>query len=106
MNSMQLYAVTWQFEDIELQKAAYAKYIEYMEGGAEMDNFEGFELLTRVHMPQTGQGIVICKAADEVALFKHFAPWRAMFGVEFNIQPAFTSQKVVNCHKELFAALG
>ena len=103
---MQLYAVTWQFEDIELQKAAYSKYIEYMEDWAQMDNYEGCELVTRVHMPQTGQGIVICKAEDEVALFKHFAPWRAMFGVEVNIQPAFTSEKVVACHKELFAALG
>ena len=47
---MQLYAVTWQFEDIELQKAAYGKYIEYIEGGAEMDNFEGFELVVRVEI--------------------------------------------------------
>ena len=103
---MQLYAVTWQFEDIDLQKAAYAKYIEYMESGAAMDNFPGFELVQRVHMPQTGQGVVICKAENSTALFKHFAPWRAMFGVEFNIQPAFTSTEVAACHKELFAEMG
>ena len=28
-----------------------------------------------------------------MVLFKHFAPWRAMFGVEFDMQPAFTDEE-------------
>ena len=35
--TMQLYNVTWQFPEIEGQKAAYAKLIEYMASGAEAD---------------------------------------------------------------------
>ena len=52
---MQLYNVTWQFPEIEGQKAAYAKLIEYMASGAEGDHIEGFELISRTHCPQTRQ---------------------------------------------------
>ena len=53
---MQLYNVTWQFPEIEGQKAAYAKLIEYMASGAEGDHIDGFELISRTHCPQTGTG--------------------------------------------------
>ena len=102
---MQLYNVSFQFPEIEGQKAAYAKLIEYMSSGAEGDNFEGFELITRVHCPQVGSGVVICKAKSGKELFKHFAPWRAMFGVEFDMQPAFTDEEMCECHKELFETM-
>ena len=102
---MQLYNVSWQFPEIEGQKAAYAKLIEYMASGADGDSFEGFELISRTHCPQTGSGVVICKASGSKALFKHFAPWRAMFGVEFDMQPAFTDQEVCECHQELFQTM-
>ena len=68
-----------QFPEIEGQKAAYAKLIEYMASGAEGDHIDGFELISRTHCPQTGSGVVICKAESSMVLFKHFAPWRAMF---------------------------
>ena len=51
---MQLYNVTWQFPDIEGQKAAYAKIIDYIASGAEGDCIDGFELISRTHCPQTG----------------------------------------------------
>ena len=103
---MQLFNVTWQFPEIEGQKAAYAKLIEYMASGAEGDHIEGFELISRTHCPQTGSGVVICKAESSMVLFKHFAPWRAMFGVEFDMQPAFTDEEACACHKELFEMMG
>ena len=103
---MQLYNVTWQFPEIEGQKAAYAKLIEYMASGADADCFDGFELISRTHCPQTGSGVVICKARGTKELFKHFAPWRAMFGVEFDMQPAFSDEEVCECHKDLFESMG
>ena len=103
---MQLYNVTWQFPDIEGQKAAYAKIIDYIASGAEGDRIDGFELISRTHCPQTGSGVVICKAESSTVLFKHFAPWRAMFGVEFVMQPAFTDEEVCACYKELFEMMG
>ena len=102
---MLLYNVTWQFPEIEGQKAAYAKLIDYMASGAEADCFDGFELISRTHCPQTGSGVVICKARGTKELFKHFAPWRAMFGVEFDMQPAFSDEEVCACHKELFESM-
>ena len=103
--TMQLYNVTWQFPEIEGQKSAYAKLIDYMASGAEADCFDGFELISRTHCPQTGSGVVICKARGTKELFKHFAPWRAMFGVEFDMQPAFSDEEVCACHKELFESM-
>ena len=81
---VQLYNVTWQFPEIEGQKAAFAKLIDYMASGAQGDHIDGFELISRTHCPETGSGVVICKAESAKVLFQHFAPWRAMFGVEFD----------------------
>ena len=103
---MQLYNVTWQFPEIEGQRAAYAKLMDYMASGAEGDHIDGFELISRTHCPQTGSGVVICKAESSMVLFKHFAPWRALFGVEFDMQPAFTDEEACACHKELFEMMG
>ena len=103
---MQLYNVTWQFPEIEGQKAAYAKLIEYMASGAEGDHIDGFELISRTHCPQTGSGVVICKAESSMVLSKHFAPCHAMLGVEFFIQPALTDEEVYVCYKELLEMMG
>ena len=102
---MQLYNVSWQFPEIEGQKAAYAKLIEYLASGAEGDCFDGFELISRTHCPQTGSGARICKARRTKELCKHCAPWRAMFGVECDMQPAFSDEEVCACHKELFESM-
>ena len=46
-----------------------------MENGALEDNTEGFELVARLHMPESGRICVICKAVDAsaVPLFHVFA---------------------------------
>ena len=54
---MQLYNVTWQFPEIEGQKAAYAKLIDYMASGAEADCFDGFELISRTQLQGHCQAI-------------------------------------------------
>ena len=102
---MQLYSVTFRFTSEGVQNTAYSKLIEYIESGAEADRALGFELITRVHCPQVGSGVVICKAKSGIELLKHFAPWRAMFGVEFDMQPAFTDKEMCECHKELWESL-
>ena len=105
---MQLYLVVCQFEDIELQKAAYAQFIELWESGAmaKEDKFDGFELLFRVHAPGEGRVVVLCRADGDKQLFTHFAPWRAQFGIVMEITPVISCQNVVDYHKDLFAKLG
>ena len=105
---MQLYLVDCQFEDIELQKAAYAQFIELWESGAmaKEDKFDGFELLFRVHAPGEGRVVVLCRAQGDKQLFTHFAPWRAQFGIVMEITPVISCQDVVDYHKDLFAKLG
>ena len=57
---MQLYLADIQFDDIDMQKAAYAQFVELWESGAmaKEDKFEGFELLFRVHAPGEGRVVV------------------------------------------------
>ena len=103
MSDLQFYVVNFSFPDIENQLAAYKQFIEYAEGGYPDDNFEGFEMFARFHMPQNGSGVVICRASGSSALFKHFAPWRAQFGMELDIEPAMGCDEAVAMHKALFA---
>ena len=68
---MQLYLADIQFDDIDMQKAAYAQFIELWESGAmaKEDKFEGFEMLFRVHAPGEGRVVVLCRAESDKQLF-------------------------------------
>lgn len=37
----------------ETQDEGYTAFIEYMDSGAEGDKFDGFELVARLHMPES-----------------------------------------------------
>ncbi len=74
---MQLYLVIGTFPDIDSQLAGYREFINYFEGGCPNDNFDGFELINRVHLPGQGQVVGIFKARSTDELFQHLAPWRA-----------------------------
>jgi len=76
-----------------------------MEAGALQDKFDGFELVARLHMPESGRICVICKAADAKALFRHFMFWRSMFGVDFSYSPALSCGEMVEMQKEHNARL-
>ena len=105
---MQLYLADCQFQDIELQKAAYAKFIELWESGdmAKEDKFDGFELLFRVHAPGEGRVVILCRAESDKQLFAHFASWRAQYNLIIEFTPVISCQNVVDYHKDLFAKLG
>ena len=44
------------------QSEGYILFEQYIASGAPKDNFDGFELISRVHAPQTGEVFVTCKA--------------------------------------------
>ena len=90
---MQFYVCNGQIPT-ETQDEGYTAFINYMESGAAADKADGFELVARLHMPESGRVCVICKAADAKALFRHFMVWRSMFGIDFEYCPALTSPAV------------
>jgi len=104
---MQLYLVDCQFPDIERQVAAYKQFVEFWENGEmiKQDQFDGFEMLFRVHAPGEGRVVILCKAKSDKELFLHFAPWRAQFGIDMEITPVISCQNVVDYHKDLFAKM-
>ena len=101
---MQFYVCNAQVP-VETQDEGYTAFIDYMESGAANDRFEGFELVARLHMPESGRLTIICKAADAKALFRHFMFWRSAFGVDFEYSPALTCAEMVEMQKELNAKM-
>ena len=47
-----------------------------------MDNFEGFELISRLHVPETWEVSVTFKAANHLSLSEYFGVWIAKFALE------------------------
>ncbi len=95
---MQFYVVTCVVPS-ETQDEGYTAFIKYMEDGAVMDKFDGFELVARLHMPESGELCIICKADSTKSLFKHFMFWRSAFGCEFLYRPALTCAEMVEMQK-------
>ena len=95
---MQYYVCNGQIPT-ETQDEGYTAFIEYMDSGAEGDKFDGFELVARLHMPESGRVCVICKAADAKALFRHFMFWRSMFGLDFDYSPASPALRWSRCRR-------
>ena len=59
---MQTYVVHWQFPNQEAHIKGCDAFAEYLEGGAEYDKFEGFEVFLRVVNPEGANGCEIVKA--------------------------------------------
>ena len=105
--AMQMYLADCVFPEIEGQLAAYKSFCELWDSGemAKLDNFDGFEMLFRVHAPGAGRVTILFKAKSDAQIFEHFAPWRAQFGIEMDFTPVIGCQDVVDYHKKLFAKM-
>ena len=91
------------------QSEGYQLFEQYIANGAPKDNFDGFELISRVHAPQTGEVFVTCKADNHLKMAEHFAIWRAKFGVEWYVKPVFNDEEVIKRNKQVaeeIAAMG
>ena len=91
---MAYYHVHGLIPDTLAQSEGYQLFEQYMANGAPKDNFDGFELISRVHAPQTGEVFVICKAENHLKVAEHFAIWRAKFGVEWTSSQFLTMKKL------------
>ena len=92
---MAYYHVHGLIPDTLAQSEGYQLFEQYIANGAPKDNFDGFELISRVHAPQTGEVFVICKAENHLKVAEHFAIWRAKFGVEWDVKPVFNDEEVI-----------
>ena len=61
---MQLYIIDWSFQNSEDQLFATNEFCEYFNKGKLDQHIDGFELNFIAHIPQSGSGIIICKAQD------------------------------------------
>ena len=85
-----------------LQKSeGYKLFEQYIASGAPKDNFDGFELISRFHAPETGEVFVIFKADSHLAISEHFGVWRAKFGVEWNITAVLNDEEVIKRNKQV-----
>jgi len=108
---MQLFLADCQFPDIENQVKAYQLFVEAWEYGeiAKSDKTDKFEMLFRVHAPGEGRVVCLCKAESDKEIFEHFAPWRAKFGLDWNITAVLNDDEVIQRNKQVddaVAAMG
>ena len=83
------------------QSEGYKVFEEYIASGVLEDNFDGFELISRFHAPETGEVFVIFKADSHLAISEHFGVWRAKFGVEWNITSVLNDEEVITRNKQV-----
>ena len=82
---------------------------QYIASNAAMDNFQGFELISRLHAPENGEIFVTLKADNHLAISKHFGVWRAKFGLVSNITAVLNDKEVIQRNKQFantIAAIG
>ena len=72
---------------------------------AKLDNFDGFQMLFRVHALGAGRVTTLFRVEKDAQKFEAFAPWRAQFGIEMDFTPVIGCQDVTNYHKMLFAKI-
>ena len=85
------------------------KCLSNIASGAPMHNFERFELISRLHAPETGEVFVTFKADNHLAISEHFGVWRAKFGLEWNITAVLNDEEVIQRNKQVgdaVAAMG
>ena len=70
-----------------------------------MDNFEGFELISRLHTPETREVFVTFKADNHLAISEHFGVWRAKFGLEWNITAVLNDYEFIQRNKQVANAV-
>ena len=87
------------------QSEGYKMFEQYIASGAPMDNFEGFELISRLHAPETGEVFVTFEADNHLAISEHFGVWRAKFGLEWNITPVLNDEEVIQRNKQVADAV-
>ena len=87
------------------QSEGYKLFEEYIASGAPKDNFDGFELISRLHAPETGEVFVTLKADNHLAISEHFGVWRAKFGLEWNITPVLNDEEVIQRNKQVADAV-
>ena len=87
------------------QSEGYKMFEQYIASGAPMDNFEGFELISRLHAPETGEVFVTFKADNNLAISEHFGVWRAKFGLEWKIIALLNNEEVIQRNKQVADAV-
>ena len=97
---MQLYVVTWKFENSEYQTFACKALVEHEEGSNNNESCSGYERLAWIHTPQDGTGTVICKAENAKILYKIFNPWREKYGMKWTYTPGLSTSELIELIKE------
>ena len=67
--------------------------------------FDGFELVSRFHAPETGEVFVTFKADNHLAISQHFGVWRAKFGLDWNITAVLNDDEVIQRNKQVADAV-
>ena len=97
---MQLYIIEWSFQNNEDQLFATNEFCHYFNEWKLNESIDGFVLLFIAHTQHNGSGVILCKLADVIILFRIFNMWRKNFNISFNFKPALTDGELAYLHTE------
>ena len=52
---------SWTYSRRNFSVEGYKMFEQYISSGAPMDNFDGFELVSRFHAPETGEVLLLSR---------------------------------------------
>ena len=98
---MAYYHVHGPIPDGISESEAYKMFENYIADGAPMDNYDGFDLVSRFHATETGEVFVTFKADNHLAISQHFGVWRAKFGLNWNITAVLNDDEMIQINKQV-----
>ena len=101
---MQTYICHWQFPYQETHMKGTEAFAGFIEGGCQVDEFEGFKVVNRVVNPEGANGWAILESSSHQNIWKWASPWVDNFGVDVEVTPVLTDQEFLSVHKEIAAA--
>ncbi len=89
---MQLYLVSWNFDDRSDYNNLLAAFAEDL--GSVQSMPAGCELVERLRLPHLAKGYCLCRAVSMIELMAFLGRWQKRYGMRAEIEPVLNNQEL------------
>ena len=82
----------------------YRSFCYFVEGGCQVDEFQGFKVVNRVVNLEVDNGWAILESSSHQNILEWESPWTHNFGVYVEFTTVLTDQEFISVHKEIASA--
>ena len=98
------FVCNWSAPDAGKDPGYASACVGYMNSGKPMDQFDGFQVISRVFYPQSGGGMMLVEANSLWHVYQFTGPWTKAFGVSIDVIPALSDEEFVSAEAAIAAA--